>query len=79
VLWLPSMYPDRLLLPVISHATWTRQLFPVLARPYRVPWVNWLQLTSNLCLLLLAVLNSVGSEFQSVGFDAMGTPFQASM
>jgi hypothetical protein len=42
----------------------------VLAYPYRLKWVNDLQLVAAVCLVLLAVLNSASSAFQSVGFDA---------
>jgi hypothetical protein len=40
------------------------------AQPYRVPYVNNLQLVALVCLTLLSVLNSVQSAFVSAGITA---------
>eukprot|EP00935_MAST-01C_sp_MAST-1C-sp1_P002396 g2396.t1 len=44
-------------------------LLQMLARPYRLSWVNALQTCSNICLVTLAILNSASGAFLSTGFD----------
>ena len=43
-------------------------LFQALARPYRVAWVNDLQLCTSVCLVMLCILELVFSSFQSAAF-----------
>ena len=51
-------------------------LFHLMARPYRVRWVNTLQTVAGMCLLLLTILNSSTGAFASIGFDPAGTPLE---
>jgi hypothetical protein len=44
-------------------------LLHLLAQPYRSNWVNILQGCANVCLVVLAILNSVSGAFLSTGFD----------
>jgi hypothetical protein len=44
-------------------------LMQMLARPYRLSWVNTLQTCSHICLVTLAILNSTSGAFLSTGFD----------
>jgi hypothetical protein len=55
----------------ISILTW--HVFQVHARPYRVAAVNDLQLVASVCLVLLSILNSAKSAFQSAGFNVEET------
>jgi hypothetical protein len=40
-------------------------------RPYRIKWVNHLQTSASVCLVLLAILNSASGAFISTGFDPL--------
>jgi predicted outer membrane repeat protein len=52
-------------------------LLQALVKPYRVQWVNTLQLVAGWCLVMLTVLNSASnSVFVSVGVDVSSTPFK---
>jgi hypothetical protein len=51
-------------------------LLQAVVRPYRIQWVNHLQLLSGWCLVMLAILNaSSSSVFVSVGVNIADTPF----
>jgi hypothetical protein len=51
-------------------------LLHLLVQPYRSNWVNILQGCANVCLVVLAILNSASGAFLSTGFDphADGSP-----
>jgi hypothetical protein len=51
-------------------------LLHLLAQPYRSKWVNILQGCANVCLVVLAILNSASGAFLSTGFNphADGSP-----
>jgi predicted outer membrane repeat protein len=52
-------------------------LLQAIVKPYRVQWVNTLQLVAGWCLVMLSVLNSASnSVFVSLGVDVLSTPFQ---
>jgi hypothetical protein len=51
-------------------------MFQLLARPYKIEWVNTLQTVASACLLGLTILNSTAGVFLSVGFDPVGTPLE---
>jgi hypothetical protein len=44
-------------------------LLHLLAQPYRSKWVNLLQGCANVCLVVLAILNSASGAFLSTGFN----------
>jgi hypothetical protein len=44
-------------------------LLHLLTQPYRSKWVNLLQGCANVCLVVLAILNSASGAFLSTGFD----------
>jgi hypothetical protein len=51
-------------------------LLQAVAQPYRIQWVNRLQLLSAWCLVMLTILNaSSNSMFVSVGVNIADTPF----
>jgi hypothetical protein len=53
-------------------------LLQALVRPYRVQWVNQLQLLSGWCLVMLSMLNAASSSvFTSLGVNVANTPFEA--
>jgi hypothetical protein len=50
-------------------------LLQALVRPYRVQWVNHLQLLAGWCLVMLSVLNAASSSaFVSLGVNIVDTP-----
>jgi hypothetical protein len=52
-------------------------LLQALVRPYRVQWVNHVQLMSGWCLVMVSVLNAASSSaFVSLGVNIENTPFQ---
>jgi hypothetical protein len=52
-------------------------LLQALVRPYRVQWVNHLQLLAGWCLVMLSVLNAASSSaFVSLGVNIVGTRFE---
>jgi hypothetical protein len=51
-------------------------LFQLLARPYKIEWVNTLQTAASARLLGIIILNSTAGVFFSVGFDPVGTPLE---
>jgi hypothetical protein len=52
-------------------------LLQALVRPYRVQWVNHLQLLAGWCLVMLSILNAASSSaFVSLGVNTVGSPFE---
>jgi hypothetical protein len=52
-------------------------LLQALVRPYRVQWVNHVQLMSGWCLVMVSVLNAASSSaFVSLGVNIETTPFK---
>jgi hypothetical protein len=52
-------------------------LLQALVRPYRVQWVNHVQLMSGWCLVMVSVLNAASSSaFVSLGVNIENTPFE---
>jgi hypothetical protein len=51
--------------------------FQMLARPYRVEWINALQLCASFCLVLLSILETVFSAFNSAAFTIEDSPLNA--
>jgi hypothetical protein len=52
-------------------------ILQMIARPYRVGWVNTLQLIASLCLVLLSMLETVFSAFVSATYTINGSPLEA--
>jgi hypothetical protein len=53
-------------------------LLQAVVQPYRLQWVNRLQLLSAWCLVMLSILNVVSSSlFVSVGVSVASTPFRS--
>jgi hypothetical protein len=50
--------------------------FQMRAHPYRVAWVNQLQICASFCLVMLCALESCFSAFRSVGVNIEGTPLK---
>jgi hypothetical protein len=52
-------------------------LLQALVRPYRVQWVNHVQLMSSWCLVMVSILNAASSSaFVSLGVNIENTPFK---
>jgi hypothetical protein len=50
--------------------------FQLRAHPYRVAWVNQLQVCASFCLVMLCALESCFSAFRSVSVNIEGTPLE---
>jgi hypothetical protein len=52
-------------------------ILQMIARPYRVGWVNTLQLIASISLVLLSILETVFSAFVSATYTINGSPLEA--
>jgi hypothetical protein len=62
---------------VVSMISMFFLVLHMIARPYRVGWVNTLQLIASLCLVCLSMFETVLSAFISATYTIKGSPLEA--